>query len=177
MPSAGLEVIWCAVAAGVTSSAKTSSAPVIWLVSATESPSTSRKPKPSRLTGRPAARATSASTEAKKSGRAAAATRTTAAAATASSTVTCRLVMPGNETSSWKSLIGFQESPWKRAASAMRVTVAVHERRLGLSDDDEPAVGGAQYLDRHAVQKAERRARDHLLGRSLDGAAAGDVDD
>src|SRR5213592_4558126 len=63
--------------------------------------------------------------------------------------------MNGNDTSSWKSLIGFQESPWKRAASAMRVTVAVHERRLGLSDDDEPAVGGAQYLDRHAVQTAE----------------------
>ena len=42
---------WCAVAAGVTSSAKTSSAPVIWLVAATASPSTSRKPKPSRRDG------------------------------------------------------------------------------------------------------------------------------
>src|SRR6266446_4282025 len=85
--------------------------------------------------------------------------------------------MKGNETSSRKSLIGFQERPWKSAASAMRVPVAVHERRLGLSDDDQPAVGGAQYLDRHAVETAERLARDHLLRRPFDGAAAGDVDD
>jgi len=31
------------------------------------------------------------------------------------------------------------------------VTVAVDERRLGLADDDETPVGGAQHLDRRAV--------------------------
>src|SRR6266568_1285763 len=37
-PRRGRGVIWCAVAAGVTSSAKTSRAPVIWLVAATARP-------------------------------------------------------------------------------------------------------------------------------------------
>jgi hypothetical protein len=59
----------------------------------------------------------------------------------------------------------------------MRVTAAVHERRLRLSDDDEPAVGCAQHLDRRPVQTGECLARDHLLGRPLDCPAAGDVHD
>ena len=31
--------------------------------------------------------------------------------------------------------------------------------RLGLADDDEPAVGGPQHLDRRAVQAVQRRRR------------------
>src|SRR5436190_5789462 len=87
------------------------------------------------------------------------------------------LTMNAYERSSWRSSSGFAERPWKIAASAMLVAVAVHERRLGLADDHEPAVGGAQHLDRGAVEPAEGRARDHVLGHALDGLAAGDVDD
>ena len=43
-----------------------------------------------------------------------------------------------------------QESAWS-TASTMVVAIAVHERRLRLPDDDEPAVGRAQHLDRRAV--------------------------
>ncbi len=94
IPKAGRDVSCCAVAAGVTSSANTRSAPVIWLVSATDSPSTSRNAVPSNPTGTPAARATSASTDAKNNGRAAATTKTTAADATTSNTTTWPVVMP-----------------------------------------------------------------------------------
>src|SRR5207245_1164278 len=87
------------------------------------------------------------------------------------------LTMNGKEKSCWRSSSGFHDSPWNSAASVMRMTVAVHERRLGLSDDDEPAVGGAQHFDRCAVETSERLARDHLLGRPCHGRAAGDVDD
>src|SRR5712692_6516219 len=79
------------------------------------------------------------------------------------------LTMNGYEKSCRRSLIGFQESPWKSEASSMRVAVAVHERRLGLSDDDEPAVGCSQHLDRCAVETAQRLARDHRLRAALDG--------
>ena len=58
-----------AVAGGATSSANTSSAPVIWAVSATAIPSSSRKPMPSARVGTPRARATPSSTEANSSGR------------------------------------------------------------------------------------------------------------
>src|SRR5206468_12232301 len=85
------------------------------------------------------------------------------------------LTMKGYVKSCWTSVSGFQESPWKTAASGM--TVAVHERGLGLADDDEPAVGGVEDLDRRAVEAAERLARDHLFGRALDRAAAREVDD
>src|SRR5438876_3197600 len=87
------------------------------------------------------------------------------------------LTMNWNEKSSWRSVTGFQESPWKIAASGMFVTVAVNEGRLGLPDDDEPSVGGVQHLDRRSVEPAERLARDHLFRASFDGGAAGDVDD
>src|SRR3989442_12038871 len=87
------------------------------------------------------------------------------------------LTMNWNETSSWRSVTGFQESPWKIAASGMCVTVAVNEGRLGLPDDDEPAVGGAQHLDPCSVEPAERFARDHVFRTAFDGGAAGDVDD
>src|SRR5207247_4940926 len=70
---------------------------------------------------------------------------------------------------------GFQESPSKTAASGM--TVAMDEWGVGLTDDDEPAVGGMKDLDRRAVETAERSARDHLFRRALDRAAAGEVDD
>src|SRR3989442_13585701 len=78
------------------------------------------------------------------------------------------LTMNGNEKSCWTSLTGFQERPWKSASSSMRVTIAVHERRLGLSDDDEPAVGGAQDLDRRAVETTERLYRDHVFWPAFD---------
>src|SRR2546430_13440580 len=57
------------------------------------------------------------------------------------------------------------------------MTVAVDECGLGLTDDDEPAVGGMEDLDRCAVEAAERLARDLLFGSALDRAAAGEVDD
>src|SRR5262249_50884947 len=87
--------------------------------------------------------------------------------------------MNGKRKSSRTSWTRFQESPWKTAASGMgvRVPVAVHERRLRLADDDEAAGGRVQHLDRRAVQAAERLARDHVRGPSLDRAAAGEVDD
>src|SRR5260370_5358872 len=89
------------------------------------------------------------------------------------------LTMNGNVNSAWTSWIGFQDSPWKSAALIMRVrvTVAVDERRFRLSDDDEPAVGRAQHLDRRAVETAERLARDHRFRRPFDCRAFGDVDD
>src|SRR5439155_25546588 len=59
----------------------------------------------------------------------------------------------------------------------MRVPDAVDYGRFWLSDDDESAVGGAQHLDRYAVQAGERLARDHLLRRALDRRAFRDVDD
>ena len=68
-PRNGRAVSCCAAAAGATRSANTRSAPVIWLVAATASPSRSRKPSESARTGTPAARATSPSTDAKRSGR------------------------------------------------------------------------------------------------------------
>src|SRR5438105_8476991 len=85
------------------------------------------------------------------------------------------LTMKGYARSWWRSVSGFQESPWKTAALGM--TVAVDERGFRLPDDDEPAVGGVQNLDRCAVEAAERFARDHLFGRALDRATAGEVDD
>src|SRR2546421_8813254 len=85
------------------------------------------------------------------------------------------LTMKGYAKSWWRSVSGFQESPWNTAASGM--TVAVHERGFRLSDHDEPAVGGVQDLDRCAVEAAERLARDHLFGRALDRATAGQIDD
>src|SRR5436189_1509606 len=87
------------------------------------------------------------------------------------------LTMNGKAKSWRTSSAGFQESPWKTEASSMLVPVSVDERSFRLADDDEPAVGGAQHLDRRAVEAAERGARDHLGGAAFDGAAAGDVDD
>src|SRR2546423_1430762 len=85
------------------------------------------------------------------------------------------LTMKGYVKSCWTSVSGFQESPWKTAASGM--TVAMDEWGLGLTDDDEPAVGGMEDLDRRPVEAAERLARDHLFGSALDRAAAGEGDD
>ena len=48
------------------------------------------------------------------------------------------------------------------AGSSVRVAVGVVGGRLGLADDDEPPVGGSQDLDRDAVERAQRLARDHL---------------
>ena len=59
----------------------------------------------------------------------------------------------------------------------MVVPVAVDERRFGLADDDEPAVGGAQHLDRRTVEPAQCLARDHLVGASRDGSPGGEVHD
>src|SRR5207237_5615973 len=65
------------------------------------------------------------------------------------------LTMNRYEKSCRTSSTGFQDSPWKIAASSMGVAVAVDERRLRLPDDDEPAVGGAEHLDRRAVEPAQ----------------------
>src|SRR5512133_3499597 len=84
------------------------------------------------------------------------------------------LTMNGYAKSCWTSVTGFQESPWKTAASGM--TIAVDEWGLRLADDDEPPVGGVQDLDRRAVETGERPARDYLLRRAFDRAAACEVD-
>src|SRR5437868_1413328 len=192
----------CAVAAGVTSSAKTSSAPVIWLVSATERPSTSRKPRPTSRTGTPPARAMSGSTEAKSNGRAASATTRSATAATTRRTSTCELVMPANV---WRrSTMNHPITPAITAtivpaASAccmngnvksVRTSVTgLHESpvktelvsmvpvQVGCADHHEASVGRSEDFDRDAVQRAERLRRDDLLRRTFDRRAAGEVDD
>src|SRR5438045_2520421 len=87
------------------------------------------------------------------------------------------LTMKGSAKSWRTSSTRFQDSPWKTAASTMVVPVAVHERRFGLSDDDQSAVRGVQHFDRRAVETAERLTRDHLVRPALDCAAAGEVDD
>ena len=93
-------MICCAVAAGITSSAKTSSAPVIWLTSAAAQPSRTRKTVLSSRTGTPRAAATSGSTVAKNNGRAISASTAIAAAATASRTRTWLAEMPRKEPNS-----------------------------------------------------------------------------
>src|SRR5205085_1148135 len=84
------------------------------------------------------------------------------------------LTMKGYAKSWCMSVSGFQESPWNTAASGM--TVAVHEGSFWLPDDDEPAVGGMQDLDRRPVETAEGLARDHVFRRTFDRAAAGELD-
>ena len=50
--------------------------------------------------------------------------------------------------------------------TVMVMQVGVVARRLRLPDDDEPAVGRAQHLDRRAVQPRQRLGRDHLFAAS-----------
>src|SRR5690348_6877028 len=83
--------------------------------------------------------------------------------------------MNGYEKSWSRSVTGFHESPWKIAASGM--AVAVDERRLRLTDDDQPVVGRAQHLDRCAVEPRERLARDHLFAGPLGCVTSRQVDD
>ena len=59
----------------------------------------------------------------------------------------------------------------------MSVAVAVDVRGLGLADDDELPVTGAQHLDRQAVQARQGRRGDHLVDRSAHRAAIRQVDD
>ena len=94
--SAGRAVSCWAAAAGMTSRANTSSAPVIWLTSAAAHPSRSRKTVDTSRSGTPLARATSGSTVAKNSGRAIPASAASAAAATISKVVTWLSEMPRN---------------------------------------------------------------------------------
>ena len=67
--SAGRAVRRCAVAAGMTSRANTSRAPVIWVVAAAARPSSTRKAPPSSRTGTPWTAATAGSIEANSRGR------------------------------------------------------------------------------------------------------------
>src|SRR5690348_2757680 len=83
------------------------------------------------------------------------------------------LTMNGYETSWRTSSNRFQDSPWKIAASTMLMAVAVHERGFRLADDHEPAVRGAQHLDRGAVKAAQRPAGDHFVRPAFDRPAAG----
>ena len=87
-------VISCAVAAGATSSANTSSAPVICAVAATVSPSASMNASETRRTGTPLARATGSSTEANSSGRPTTAKNPNATTQTIASVSTCPRVIP-----------------------------------------------------------------------------------
>src|SRR5581483_6346377 len=85
-PRTGRLVIVCAVAAGRTSNASTSSAPVIVLASAAARPRTIANPVDTTRFGTPAASATSGSIETNSSGRAASATSASATAAITEST-------------------------------------------------------------------------------------------
>ena len=53
------------------------------------------------------------------------------------------------------------------------MAVGVVGRRLGLADDDEPAVGGGQHLDRRAVEPAERLGGDDVAWCPGNGADVG----
>ena len=57
------------------------------------------------------------------------------------------------------------------------MALPVDEGRLGLADDDEPAVTCREDLDRCAVQPGQRLTGDDLSGRSRDGGAACEVHD
>src|SRR2546423_13043143 len=85
------------------------------------------------------------------------------------------LTMKGYVKSCWTSVSGFQESPSKTAASGM--TVAEDEWGLGLTDDDEPAVGGMEDLDRRPVEAAERHSRQFLFWNGHARAAVGEERD
>src|SRR4051812_48858631 len=56
------------------------------------------------------------------------------------------------------------------AATSVLVPVVVVRRCLGLTDDDESAVGRGEHLDARAVEPAQRRTGDHLRG-GADGRA------
>ena len=83
-----------AVAAGSTRSANTSSDPVIWLVSAAASPSSTRNATDSARTGTPRPVATSGSTDANSSGRPSTANAASASAPPTASSTICPGVMP-----------------------------------------------------------------------------------
>ena len=91
---AGRAVITWAVAAGRTSRANTSSDPVIWLVSAAATPSSTRNTTDRACTGTPRLCAVSGSTVANSRGRPMAASTARATVATAASTTTWVTVMP-----------------------------------------------------------------------------------
>ena len=94
MLSTGRAVNACAVAAGSTSRAKMSRAPVIWLASAAATPSNTRKAIESARTPTPRASATSASTDANSRGRPITPRMARAATLTARRTATRSAVTP-----------------------------------------------------------------------------------
>src|SRR4051794_36196562 len=63
------------------------------------------------------------------------------------------------------------------APTSVLVPVVVVGRRLGLADDDEPAIRRGEHLDAGAVEAAERLAGDHLVRRADRGPAFAEVDD
>src|SRR5579864_2263210 len=77
--------------------------------------------------------------------------------------------MNGNVKSARTSVTGFHESPVKIELVSM---VAV---QVGRSDHDEPAIGCAEHVDRHAVQRAQRLGGDDVLRRPFHGGLARDV--
>src|SRR5437868_1069457 len=85
--------------------------------------------------------------------------------------------MNGYVNSARTSSTGLHESPVKTSAVSVCMPVAVHEWRLWRPHDDEPPVGGPQYLYRYSVQGRQDLARDHVLRRALHRGAAGEVDD
>src|SRR5262245_14550240 len=88
------------------------------------------------------------------------------------------LTMNGRDHMSWTSAMRFHEKAGSLIAPARSsVPVAVVGRRLRLSDDDEPPVGGPEHLDRDAVERGEHLRGDHLVRRTADGAALAEVDD
>src|SRR5947209_6923958 len=63
------------------------------------------------------------------------------------------------------------------ARARVRVAVVMVRRWVRRTDHDEPPVRGAQHLDGHAVQRAQRLGGDNLLDRALDRAAGREIDD
>jgi hypothetical protein len=58
-----------------------------------------------------------------------------------------------------------------------QVSATIPGAPVRLPDDRQAPGPVAQHVDRGAVERAQRRVVDHLLGRAGDGAAAGQLDD
>src|ERR1700704_4311906 len=95
------------------------------------------------------------------------------------------LTMKWNSRSRRTSSTTFQLRPGSATAitsvvdvhATTRVEVRVVAGGFGLADHDETTVGGAQHLDRGAIERGERLATDHVRRHTHDCTPLGEVDD
>src|SRR5438445_11391218 len=85
------------------------------------------------------------------------------------------LTMNGKAVSCWKSDTGSSDWPAPPANLASTMASAVAGWGLRQTDDDAAAVRGLEHLDRHAIQAAQRRSRDHLARRPGDRPTGAEV--